>query len=84
MVSELDTGRCVSDEAKHRRGWTREGVPARTLGLERGWIGGSHIDWRRERVPARTLGPEDGWIVRSHIGWRGERNTLYKGMETSP
>ena len=23
-------------------------------------------------------------IVRSHIGWGGERNTLYKGVETSP
>ena len=23
-------------------------------------------------------------IVRSHIGWGGERNTVYKGVETSP
>ena len=50
----------------------------------RGWIGRSHIDGRRERVAVRTLGPEGGWIVRSYISWGGERNTLYKGVETSP
>ena len=33
---------------------------------------------------ARTLDPEGGWIVRSHVGWGGERNTLYKGVESSP
>ena len=35
-------------------------------------------------MPARTLGPEGEWIMISHIGLRGERNTLYKGVETSP
>ena len=35
-------------------------------------------------MPARTLGPEGGWIVISHVGWGEERNTLYKGVETSP
>ena len=40
MVSEPDTGRCVSEEAELRRGWTRDGVPARMLSLEGEWIGG--------------------------------------------
>ena len=65
-------------------GWTRSGVPARTLGPKEGRIRGSHIDWRRERVPERTLGPEGGWIVRSQLDWVGEQNILYKGVETSP
>ena len=30
-------------------GWTRDGVPARTLGPERGWIVRSHIGWGGER-----------------------------------
>ena len=59
-------------------------MPARTLGLEEGWIRGFHIDWRREQVSARTLSPERGWIVRSHIGWGGEQSIPYKGVEPSP
>ena len=55
MVSEPDTGQCASEETEPRRGWTRDSVPARTLGFEGGLIRGSHIDWRREQVPARTL-----------------------------
>ena len=51
MVSELDTGRCASEETKPQREWTHGGVPARTL---------DHIDWRRERVSAKTLGFEGG------------------------
>ena len=34
MVSETGTGQCASEEAKPRRGWSRGGVPARTLGLK--------------------------------------------------
>ena len=49
------------------RGWTRDGVPTRTLGPKEGWIGGSHIDWKRERVSTRTMGPEREWIMKSHI-----------------
>ena len=40
MVSESDTGRCASEEAELQRGWTRGGVPARTLGSEGGWMRG--------------------------------------------
>jgi len=69
MVSEPDTRQCANEEVESQRGWTRDGVPARTLRPKGGWIEGSHIDWRRKRVPARTLGPKGGWIVRSHIGW---------------
>ena len=65
MVSTLDIGRCASKEAKPRRGWTRDGVPTRTLGLEREWIEGSYIDWRRERVSMKTLRLEREWIERS-------------------
>ena len=46
MVSELDTGRCASQDIECWRGWTPDSVPARTLGLEGGWIVRSHIDWR--------------------------------------
>ena len=35
-----DTGRCASEEAKPRRGWTRGYVPTRTLGPE----GGGFLD----------------------------------------
>ena len=42
-------------------GWTRDGVLARTLGLE-GWIGGSHIDWRREWGSARMWAPKEGGL----------------------
>ena len=31
------------------------------------------------RFSSKEVGP-----VRYHLGWGGERNTLYKGMETSP
>ena len=34
MVSELDTGQCVSKEAEPWRGWTRGGVSPMTLGPE--------------------------------------------------
>ena len=40
MVSELDTGRCASEETRPERGWTRGNVPARMLGTEGGWMGG--------------------------------------------
>ena len=60
MVSEPDTERCASEEIKPRRGWTQRGMPARTLGPQKGWVWRFHIDWRRKRVPARTLGPEGG------------------------
>ena len=40
VVLELDIRRCASKEAKPQRGWTRAGVPIRTLGLERGGLGG--------------------------------------------
>ena len=65
--SDVPVRRLSPDE-----GWTQGSVLAKTLGLEGGGLGGSHIDWRRERVPARTLDPEGGWIVRSHIDWGGE------------
>ena len=60
MVSESNIERCASEKAEPRRGWTRGGVLVRMLGIEGGWIGGSHINWRREQVSARMLGPEEG------------------------
>ena len=68
MVPELDTRRCVSEEAEPRRGVDWE----------------VHINLRSERVSARMLGLEEEWIVRSHVGWGGDRNIFYKGVETSP
>ena len=38
MVSESDTGRCASEEAKSGRGWTRGGVPVRMVTLQ-------GVDW---------------------------------------
>ena len=40
MVSKPDIGRCASKEAEPRKGWTRGGVPARTLGSKGGGLGG--------------------------------------------
>ena len=37
-----------------------------------------------KRCVGEDIGPPSGWIVRSHIDWRGERNSLYKGVKTSP
>ena len=31
---------CANEEAKPRKGWTRGGVPAKTLGPERDGLGG--------------------------------------------
>ena len=60
MVLDPDIGQCANEENEPQRGWTRGGVPVRILGLERGGLGGSHIDWRREQVLARMLGLEGG------------------------
>ena len=35
MILELDIERCVNEEAKPRRGWTRGDVSTRMLGLEK-------------------------------------------------
>ena len=72
-----------SEEVESRMGWTRGGVPTRTLDLEGGGLG-FHIDGRRERVPTRTLGPEGGSIVRSHVGWGGERNIQIRVWKPLP
>ena len=53
-------------EAKPRRGWTRGSVPARTLGSEGGWIGGSHVNGGRERVSASH------WVPNTSIGEENE------------
>ena len=76
MVSESDTGQCVSKDAEPRRGVDNGQCATEDAEHRRGWTAGG--------VPKRTLSPEGGWIVRSHIGWRGERSILYKGVETSP
>ena len=34
MISELEIGQCASEKVDPRRGWTRGGVPTRTLGSE--------------------------------------------------
>ena len=54
MVLEADTGQCASEETEPQRrvdhiDWRKERVPARTQGLEEGWIVKSHISWGRER-----------------------------------
>ena len=85
MVSEPDTGRCVSLLAVPRKGVDMMRCASKDVGTQRGVdLGRSHIDWRKERVPARTLGPSGGWIVMSHVGWGGEQTTIYMGVETFP
>ena len=85
IVSEPDTGRCVSLLAVPRRGVDTRRCASKDAGPKGGWIWRrSHIDWRKERVPARTLGPEGGWIVMSHINWGREQITIYKGVDTFP
>ena len=84
MVLKPDTERCANEEVEPRRGWTRGGVLARTLGPEGVWIGRSHIDWRREQVPARTLGSEGGGLWDPTSIREGEQSILYKDVETSP
>ena len=76
MVSEPDTERCTSEEAKPKGANTRR-CASKNARPRRGWIRGSYIDWRRELVPARTLGPEGG-------SWGGQRNIFYKGVEPLP
>ena len=83
MVSELDIGRCASEEVAPLRGWTRGSVPARTLGLEGGVLGCSH-QLQKGTSTSEDAGLEGGWIMRSHIDWGGERSILYKDVETSP
>ena len=53
MVSKPDTGPCVSEEAKPRRGVDMR----QCANKDEGWIEGSHIDWKREQVPVKTLHP---------------------------
>ena len=56
MVLELDTGRCVSEEAEPQKGGGHEVVCQEGCWILKG------VDWRRERVPARMLGPEGGGL----------------------
>ena len=51
--------RCANKDAGPQRGWIWSGshidwrnerVPARTLGLEGGWIVMSHIDWGGDQI----------------------------------
>ena len=62
MVSEPDTGRCASEEAKPRRGVDVRRCASKDVGRQRGVNWGVHIDWRRERVLVRTLGPKGGGL----------------------
>ena len=51
MVSELDIGRCASEEAELRKGVDTRQCVNKDVGPRRGWIGGSHIDWRGRWAP---------------------------------
>ena len=64
MVSEPDTGRCVSLLAVPRRGVDTRQCVSKDAGPQRGcgFGGGSTSNWRKERVPARTLGSEGGGL----------------------
>ena len=70
MVSELDIGRCASEDA----------------GSRRGWIVMSHISWGSEyhktkldirRCANENAEPRRGWIVMSHIGNNKVTSCIY-------
>ena len=82
MVSDPGTGDVSVKRLSLEGGWTRDGVPARTLGPEGGGLWVPH-QLEKGMSGSEDGGPRRGWIVRSHIGWGGERNILYKGVETS-
>ena len=71
MLSEPNTGRCVSEDAGPRKGVDCENAHK----LERGTSANENAGpWRGPGgVSTRMLGHEGGWIVRSHIDWREER-----------
>ena len=61
MISESDTGRCVSLLTVPRRGIDTSGVPVIMLGLKWGWIWGgpTSIGGRKE---CQRVGPEGGGL----------------------
>ena len=62
MVSEPDTGRCVSLLAIPRRGVDTRRCASKDAGPKGGGFGGGLTSWRKERVLARTLGFEGGGL----------------------
>ena len=90
IVSELDTERCASKDARPPRGVDCEILHRLEKETEpfliRVWKPlptRCCYKWYQSQT-ARTLGLQEGWIVRSYIGWRGERSLPYKGVEASP
>ena len=85
MVSEPDTGRCVSLLAVPRRGvdtrWCASKDAEPQTGVDLGVVPHRLEEGKNA---CEDVGPRRGWIVMSHIGWGGEQITLYKGVETFP
>ena len=75
MVSDLDTGRCFSEEGGHEAVYH--------LGCWASKGGGSKGSTQIQEGNDEDAGPGERWIVRSHLAWGGERDILYKGGKTS-
>ena len=68
------------------RGWTRSGVPTRTLGPERGGLE-EEVPHQLEKGTSeseRGRWLEEGWIARSHIGWGGNETFFTKVWKPLP
>ena len=74
MVSESNTKGGASEKVEPRRGWTRGGGPARTLGPKSEWIGGSHINWRKGTSATRWPSKGVDCEIPHRLG--GERNIV--------
>ena len=80
-------GRSASEDDGPRRGVDlvavphrlKEGVSARTLDPEGGWIVMSHIDSIKGKSASEDARREEGWIVMSHISWE-ENKPPFKSL----
>ena len=81
MVSEPDTGLCVSLLAAPRRGVDTRRCASKVTDPEGVDLGAVPYRWEEGNSTSEDAGPQREWIVMSHIGWGGEQTTIYKGVE---
>ena len=77
MISERDTGQCVSKDAEPEGVGHR--VVCQRMSPWKWWIVRSHIDWRGKRVSAKTLDPEGGGAGLWDLTLIGEGNECQRG-----
>ena len=84
MVSEPDTGRCVSLLVVPRKRVDTKWCVSKDAGPKGGGFRGGPTSIEGRKECQRGPWPRRGWIMMSHIGWGGEQITLYKSVETFP